>query len=173
MGPVKFKKHYRRNLVEWINPEKTFARLKRLGINAVKIPVPEDLMLPLEKGIEFFETVHSMLNITEMAEGFQYGLVMLDKAFDAADKHQIGIYISNYAREGGNKNDASNWLLGIKYMMERYRKRKSFIGIDLLNQPKIDQNLLAKYWKKGYEVVRSYEKLHKLTSTCLIFISDR
>ena len=98
---------------------------------------------------------------------------MLDKAFDAADKYEIGIYISNYAREGGNKKDIKKWLLGVRHMMERYRKRKSFIGIDLINQPKIDQNLLGEYWKKGYDVVRSYEKLHKLTTTCLVFISDR
>ena len=133
MGPVEFPKHYRRNLVEWLNVDSTFAHVKRLGLNAVKIPIPEDLMLPVGEGIELFQTVHPMLNITEMAEGFQPGLEMLEKAFDAADKYKIGIYISNYAREGGNENDVENWILGLKNLMRRYRHRESFLGIDLIS----------------------------------------
>jgi len=134
---VGFKKHYNRNLVEWLNPDKTFARLKRLGINAVKIPLPEDMMLPLYQGFTFM-TTHPKLKIEEMAKGYHDGLAMLDKAFDAGDKYQIGIYVSNYARAHGKKYDQLNWILGIKTIMERYRKRKSFIGIDLINQPMID-----------------------------------
>ena len=87
MGPAPFKKHYKRNLVEWLNPDKTFARLKRLNINAVKIPIPEDMMLPLFQNIPFFPTTHPMLDITEMAKGYFDGLEMLDKAFDAGDKY--------------------------------------------------------------------------------------
>jgi aryl-phospho-beta-D-glucosidase BglC (GH1 family) len=167
MGQIAFRKHYKRNLDEWLNPYKTFAKLKRLGINAVKIPVPEDMMLPLNQGIKFYKTVHVSLDVEFMANGYQDGLAMLDKAFKAAEKYKIGVYISNYARESGRMPDVNNWLLGVSNIMRRYYKSSSFIGIDLVNQPKIDQNLLGLYWKKGYEIVRMYSK------DCLIFISDR
>ena len=82
-----------------------------------------------------------------MASGYQDGLAMLDKAFKAAEKNKIGVYISNYARESGRMPDVENWLLGVNNIMKRYYKSKSFIGIDLVNYPKIDQSLLGYYWK--------------------------
>jgi len=47
MGQELFRKHYKKNLENWLNPDLVFAHLKSLGINAVRIPVPEQMILPV------------------------------------------------------------------------------------------------------------------------------
>jgi hypothetical protein len=102
-----------------------------------------------------------------MARCYQDALPALDTAFNAADANDIGIYLSIEGREKAGLKDVDNWLLGIKKLMKKYTKRHSFIGIDLINKPFMDQTLLARYWEKGYQTVRKFCK------NCLIFISSR
>jgi hypothetical protein len=48
LGEKTFRLRYKNNLVDWLNADEVFPKLKELGINAVKIPIPEDIMLPLD-----------------------------------------------------------------------------------------------------------------------------
>ena len=45
MGEKIFRKHYKNHLETWLDPDKTFAKLKELGINAVRITLPSEMLL--------------------------------------------------------------------------------------------------------------------------------
>lgn len=51
--------------------------------------------------------------------------------------------------------------------MTRYGSRAAFAGIDFMNEPGVDIDLLKSYYQQAYALVRSYNP------SCWIFIAPR
>ena len=117
MGEKDFRIRYKRNLINWLNPDHVFKELSRLGINTVRLPIPEDMMLPLDQGIKSYKTTKAGIDTNFMARCYQDALPVLTSAFNAADTYNIGIYVSNIARPGSGNLDIENWLLGVKVFL--------------------------------------------------------
>ncbi|KAI5069678.1 hypothetical protein GOP47_0015979 [Adiantum capillus-veneris] len=143
-----------------------FEYLSKLGINGVRIPVG-----------------YWIASDPNPPKPFVPGsLQALDNAFVWAEDHKMKIIIDLHAVPGsqnGQEHSASidgvsQWATGsddngqsyidltlqvIEFLASRYSERQSLFGIELLNEPMVNDvpiDTLKSYYKKGYDVVRKY-----------------
>jgi glucan 1,3-beta-glucosidase len=135
--------------------EKDFKRISEIGLNAVRIPV----------GYWIFGDEKPFIGATNN----------LDRAFSWAQKFNLGVVIDLHCAKGSQNGWDHSGKLGdmfwhqdrqninqslkvVQKLAKRYSKEPNLIGIELLNEPRWDvpMNILVDYYKRGYELVRTY-----------------
>jgi glucan 1,3-beta-glucosidase len=102
------------------------------------------------------------------------GIEYVDKAFEWAERYNLGIVLDLHAAPGSqNGNDHSGrigdiaWnapenraksLHTIERLAKRYSGRPALLGVELLNEPSWlnKRKVLAEYYMNGYEIVRKH-----------------
>jgi aryl-phospho-beta-D-glucosidase BglC (GH1 family) len=84
-----FQTKYKKNLKEWIDLDPVFSRLKALGINAVRIPIPVEALIPHTGGkIDYSDEYHMMIMC------YQDAIPYLHKVYEMASKYRIAVYLA-------------------------------------------------------------------------------
>ncbi|KAJ4767619.1 hypothetical protein LUZ62_077994 [Rhynchospora pubera] len=115
-------------------------------------------------------------------------LQYLDKAFDWAERYNLGVIVDLHAPPGGsqNGNDHSGTRDGTKdwgtdesidrtvgiidFLASRYRQRSGLLAIELINEPwapYVSLDRLTKYYRAGHQAVRKY------TPNAYVILSNR
>lgn len=71
LGKDRFRKRYKKNLIEWINLKPVFQKLKEetLSINTVRIPIPTHALLPFDSPFNYTATDRLMMECYQDAMG--------------------------------------------------------------------------------------------------------
>ncbi|KAM0949004.1 putative glucan 1,3-beta-glucosidase [Dioscorea sansibarensis] len=149
-----------------------FAFLSRHGINTVRIPVGWWIAQDPNPPPPFVGG----------------SLAALDKAFTWAQANNIKCIIDLHAAPGSqngmehsaSKDGSMDWALSPEYVSEslnvidflcvRYAKHPALLGFELLNEPSavaVPLDVLVSYYKRGYDVVRTY------SSTAYVIVCQR
>lgn len=143
-----------------------FEWLNHVGINAVRIPVGHWLFGDYPYHPSYGENPHPYV---------KGGIAILDQAFDWADELDLLIIIDLHAGPGcqngfdnGGIQGVCEWhtqpefidhsLKVLEQLAERYRKRPSLHGIEVLNEPRwdIDTEILKTYTEAAYHRIRKH-----------------
>jgi len=135
--------------------ERDFAFLAANGVNSVRIPV-----------------AHWIFGDTPPYVG---GIEYLDRAFDWAEKHRLSVLIDLHCAPGcqngfdnGGITNVCEWskskenidrtLVVIEELAKRYKSAPTLYGIELLNEPRWDNddNIVRNFYLRGYDVCRRY-----------------
>ncbi len=144
-----------------------FAWLAEIGINAVRIPVGHWLFAADYPYHESYGGIPC-----PFVEG---GVEVLDRAFDWAEEFGLHVVVDLHAAPGcqngfdnGGIQDICEWhtqeayidysLLTLERLAQRYGKHPALQGIEVLNEPRWDQEteLLKRYTLAGYQRIREY-----------------
>ncbi|RCV43120.1 hypothetical protein SETIT_9G269700v2 [Setaria italica] len=143
--------------------EDDFSFISSNGLNAVRIPVA------------WWITNEANTPSCHPPSYPRYQAV-LDKAFDWADKYNLGVIVDLHAapwsqnghEHSGSRDGTVGWgtsdgnidqtVQVIEALAARYASRKSLLAIELLNEPSIEVQFdaLKKYYKAGYEAVHRH-----------------
>ncbi|WP_347989521.1 glycoside hydrolase family 5 protein [Methylomonas sp. AM2-LC] len=144
-----------------------FAWLAKIGINAVRIPIPYWLFGPdYPYHPSFGDTRYPYVT---------GGLSILDKAFDWAEELGLLIVLDLHTAPGcqngfdnGGLKDICEWhtqqnyqdyaLTVLERLAERYQHRPALQGIEVLNEPRWDipTDILLAYTQAAYQRIRQY-----------------
>lgn len=144
-----------------------FAWLASVGINAVRIPVGHWLFAADYPYHDRYQGISH-----PYVDG---GAEVLDRAFDWAQEFGLRVIVDLHAAPGcqngfdnGGIQDVCDWqtkqeyidysLLTLQRLAQRYGKHPALHGIEVLNEPRWDQDteLLQRYTLEGYQRIRQY-----------------
>jgi glucan 1,3-beta-glucosidase len=161
------------HLRTWLT-EKDFQEISSLGFSSLRLPVgywniiPDPYKVSAPKRLSLS---HFYINWAfQMAEKYNLSIIL---DLHGAPQSQNGIDHSgcNTVLKFPEPQNVNLSLLTIEEMMKKYSSRKSFLGIELLNEPALhlaseQHNLLVSFYERAYRIIRSYHK------TCLVLINE-
>lgn len=164
-----------KHLETWIT-ETDLKQIAALGFNSIRLP------------IGYWNIIDDPYN-RYIPSNVNVSLAYLDWLFDKTDELKISVLVDLHGAPGSqNAQDHSGCLYlqqftypqnldlalqSIETIMQKYSKRKSFLGIELLNEPNTAQItvkqhslLIHNYYEKAYRIIRKYHK------SCYIMINE-
>ena len=103
-----------------------------------------------------------------MVQCYQDAMPQLQTVYLVASRLRIGVYLSVHTtKENETATDIDNYLKGIENVVKTFKSHDSFIGIDVLSEPRLSDQLCKEYWQRAYKVVRKY------SPDALLILSDR
>ena len=126
-----------------------------MGINAVRIPIPIEAILPTGAGKKYPDEKYGF-----MIKCYKNAMAHLKTVYEMGSKYRIAVYVTIVAKgeeEDQTPEDVQYYLGGIENVVKRFHREDSFIGIDI-NDGKFPKSLLGSYWRQAYDIIRKYSK---------------
>eukprot|EP01135_Chromosphaera_perkinsii_P001179 Nk52_evm18s160 gene=Nk52_evmTU18s160 len=161
---------------EFIVPSTDIPLIKKAGFNFVRVPVG------------YWLTTKDSSKASPYPAQSEATIQVLNDLFDATDANDIGVMLDlhgvinsqNGFDNSGWSNNPPQWTVidwaqnelftvdNVKWLTETFHMRKSFVGVELVNEPLYNTDLgkLKDYYYKGYEAVRS------ISDNAIVFIHD-
>jgi len=152
--------------------EDDFKTMASYNLNAVRLPLGWWQIYDTVGGVSKAK-LNQYITPTNYLSG---ALAYIDKAFEWGGKYGVGIILDIHAAPGSQNGDdhsapadpgVMNWdkwpsnpaqtLDSVELYVQRYASNKAYLGICLLNEPKVDVGKLKQYYLDAYQRIRRHD----------------